>query len=142
MRFAFLLAALALAGCPDGTQPPVTSDFDDAGCKITCDKCPDGTTCVTLPYDPVCLVDCDSDGTCPGGGVCAKLQLPGLGVANQSPMCVVPLRVTACEVQTCDIAPMCQDDQTLLTPLTFKNICGWQLQHCDSGCDSANGTCK
>jgi hypothetical protein len=141
MRFSLALC-LALAAC-HGTSTPVTGHalVDDAGCQVGCDKCPIGSTCISAPYQPVCLAPCTSDGDCATGDLCAALDLPGYTL---SPVCVSPAMPMLCEPRACSVAPRCQDATTLLRPLPKQydgKACGWEVVPCVSSCDAATAQC-
>ncbi len=132
------VAAVAAAGCSNG--PPQWnggSRYDDAGCKITCDRCPDAAYCVGLPYVPVCLQACTSDADCDTG------KCTVVGTPTGPRVCVGPSSLTVCEPSTCSNPQQCLDAVTQLSPLPdTSRVCGWRPVHCDNGCDSATGSCK
>jgi hypothetical protein len=141
-RVATLLAVLALAvGCSSGgTRAPGGPLLDDAGCQVGCFKCAPLAWCVSTPYQPACLETCSKAGPCAGGGICAILDLDD---DEPQPVCVMRTSLHQCRTLSCAIEPRCRDAQTLLRPLAFKDlICGWELVHCDSGCDSATAQCN
>jgi hypothetical protein len=136
---ALTLAILVLAaGC--GSQPVgSTGGYDQFGCKIGCDKCPPQTLCVGVPYVPACLVQCLTTADCDPGFLCAVITVDfGPGV------CLGPASLMLCDPpMTCGAALECQNATTQLKPLPAGfHTCGWERIHCDSGCDSATGSCK
>ena len=134
---AFVLALLFVAGCSNGPQRPTGFGYDDMGCKLTCDKCPPQSLCVGAPYVPACLQQCQSTPDC-DSGLCAVI---GNTLAGSPRVCFGSLML--CEPTTCSNTLQCADAMTQAKPLpTSGGVCGWQMIHCDNGCDSATGSCK
>lgn len=136
-----LLSLLLLALSCNGTSTPVNGPItDDAGCQLGCFHCAPLAWCVSTPYQPACLETCASSDDCDGGGVCTILDIDE---DTPQPVCVKRTSLTQCRSLTCNIEPRCRDAQTLLRPLAFKDqICGWELVHCDSSCDSTRAQCN
>ena len=136
MRTFVLVAALLLGSCSNGPPQPTGSPYDQNGCKLICDKCPPQALCVAAPYVPVCLQQCQTTADC-DSGVCTV-------VGNDPTAARVCFGgVMVCEPATCNNPPQCFNDSTQLKPLPATGgVCGWQVIHCDSGCDSATGSCK
>jgi hypothetical protein len=130
------LVALVLVGCSSGPPQPMGFGYDDMGCKLTCDKCPPQSLCVGAPYVPACLQQCVTTADC-SSGLCAII-----GTTLAAPrVCFGSLML--CEPTTCNNTQQCADAMTQAKPLpTGGGVCGWQLVHCDNGCDSATGSCK
>jgi hypothetical protein len=134
---AVIAVAAALASCSSGPSQSNNTGYDDAGCKIGCDKCPSQTLCVGTPYVPVCLVQCVTTADC-DTGICAVLLNPG-GVR----VCIGGSALVECRPVDCMNPPQCLNETTQLKPLPNSlSACGWEPIHCDSGCDSATGSCK
>lgn len=132
---AFLVAALVLVGCANGPTPP--SAYDDMGCKLSCDKCPPQALCVGAPYVPACLQSCVTTADC-DSGLCAII-----GNSLSAPRVCYGGALMLCEPQTCSNTQQCFDAMTQAKPLPATGgTCGWQMIHCDNGCDSATGSCK
>jgi hypothetical protein len=137
MRAALVLVLVfVLAGCP--TQPAGSggSGYDEFGCKQSCDKCPSQTLCIGAPYVPVCLVQCRVTTDC-DQGICIVVGSPiGPGVCQGA--------LTLCDPPTaCTLTAQCRDANTALKPLsTATGLCAFEVVSCDSGCDSATGSCK
>lgn len=139
MRALLVAVTVALAGCPHSSAPPPPGGgYDESGCKISCDKCPPQALCVGWPYVPACLVQCTTTADCNVGETCAIILNPDSGS-----VCITPASLTECHPVDCVDPPQCLDAFTQLKPLpTRLNACGWEPIHCDSGCDSATGSCK
>jgi hypothetical protein len=138
--FLFCVLVVAGAGCGPAAQPPGSSGgYDQYGCKISCDKCPLQALCVPAPYVPMCLVQCATTADCDEtGGKCAIMTTD---IAPS--VCVGPGVLMECDPPTaCTAANECRDANTQLKPLPASYGCGWEVVHCDSGCDSATGSCK
>ena len=138
MRRFLVAAALLIAGCSNGPHHPLSENYDDMGCKLSCDNCAPKALCVGAPYVPQCLQACLTDADC-DLGTCAVILAPG-GVR----VCITANLLKACEPVTCnDETAQCLNATTALVPLPDSfNTCGWQPMHCDSGCDSATGKCN
>ena len=134
--FVLALALAVVAGCANGPPQPMGTGYDDMGCKLFCDKCPPQALCVPAPYVPVCLQQCVVTDDC-SSGVCAII-----GNSTAAPrVCYGSLML--CQPTTCSNTQQCADAMTQLKPLpTAGGVCGWQVFHCDNGCDSATGSCK
>ena len=137
---AFLVAAVIVVAAGCGSQPPgSTGGYDQYGCKISCDKCPPQTLCTGIPYVPACLVQCTSTADCDPGFICAVITV------DYAPrVCVAPSSLVLCDpAMTCAAANECHDANTQLKTLPAAyHACGWEVVHCDMGCDSATGSCK
>lgn len=134
---AVVASALFAAGC--GSQPPgSTGGYDQFGCKISCDKCPPQTLCVGSPYNPVCLIQCNLTSDCNPGQKCVVVS------SDIAPsVCIGSGALTVCHPTTCQVGNECRDAMTALVPLPSAfGACGWEVVHCDSGCDAATGSCK
>ncbi|MCU1282810.1 MAG: hypothetical protein JWM53_6356 [bacterium] len=130
----------AVASCGPSSQPPgSTGGYDQFGCKTSCDRCPMETLCVGAPNVPACLVQCRVTADCDPGLRCAIIT-----VDFAPSVCVGPSSLTLCDPPTaCTAAAECRDGMTQLKPLpTSFGACGWEVIHCDMGCDSATGSCK
>jgi hypothetical protein len=142
IKFVWAIVLVGLAGCPGSNAKFIGQIYDDAGCQIGCDRCAPLAVCVSAPYKPDCLVPCDTSSDCASGTMCAKLDSSpesfNVCLGEGAP----PL--TYCNAPaTCDRPAMCQDANTLLKPLpNLAQICGWQVIHCDSGCDSTTAKCN
>jgi hypothetical protein len=139
MRAPFvLLVALLAVGCGQAYQTVTGDGYDQYGCKESCDRCPPLALCVGSPYVPVCLVACGVTSDC-DSGTCAVIGSPS------GPSVCLVAALTLCDppVACTFTAPQCRDARTALRPLpaTFKE-CALEPVHCDSGCDSATGSCK
>ena len=138
MRTLALALLVAVAGC--SSQPAgSTGGYDQFGCKISCDHCPAQTLCVPVPYVPACLVQCTTTDDCDPGFVCAVITV------DYAPrVCVAPTSLMLCDPpMSCAAANECHDANTQLKPLApAYHACGWEVVHCDSGCDAATGSCK
>lgn len=139
VRRALALAALLLAGCSGVSQPVTGRLYDQYGCQIGCDRCAPEALCISTPYVSACLPRCIDASECGGGMKCAVID----GNMMNASVCLAPRGLTVCHDQPCPIHAQCRDDATALVPLpaTFA-VCGWSLEHCDSGCDAATGNCK
>ena len=134
---AFVIADLVLVGGSNGPTPPGGFGYDDMGCKLGCDKCPPQSLCVGAPYVPACLQQCVSTSDC-SAGLCSII---GNTLAGAPRVCFGSLML--CEPTTCSNTLQCADAMTQAKPLpSGGGICGWQMIHCDNGCDSATGSCK
>ena len=110
------------ATCSDGKINGAETDQDCGG--GTCGKCGLTLHCVRAS-------DCDS-------GLCAVI---GNTLAGSPRVCFGSLML--CEPTTCSNTLQCADAMTQAKPLpTSGGVCGWQMIHCDNGCDSATGSCK
>ncbi|HEX9103432.1 MAG TPA: hypothetical protein VF997_14570 [Polyangia bacterium] len=102
----------------------------------SCASGPPQALCVGAPYFPVCLQQCQTTADC-SSGLCAVIG------TNPSAARVCFGGLMLCEPTTCDNPAQCLDGMTQGKPLPAAGgICGWQAIHCDSGCDSATGSCK
>jgi len=141
LRFTLVAAGLVaavvgLGSCSNGPPQSNNSGYDQYGCKISCDKCPAQTLCIGTPYVPTCLVQCNSTADC-DAGICAIVLNPG------GPRVCVSTALDECHAVDCMNPPQCLNDTTQLKPLPpTLRVCGWEPIHCDSGCDSATGSCK
>lgn len=138
MRAALVVVAILVAGCGAANQPPGSggSGYDQYGCKLSCDKCPLQTLCVPAPYVATCLVACSTTSDCDTGR-CAVI-----GALGGPSVCLGTLNL--CDPPTaCTFTPQCRDAMTALValPPQFQQ-CALEPVHCDSGCDSATGSCK
>jgi hypothetical protein len=133
----WLVAAMLIAvGCSNGPPQPAGSPYDQNGCKLSCDRCPQLALCVGVPYVPVCLQACRTTPDC-DSGICAIIG------SNPAVPRVCFGSLKRCEADTCNNPPQCADASTQLKPLpAASGVCGWEVIHCDSGCDSATGSCK
>jgi hypothetical protein len=138
MRSLLVAAVVAIMSCANGPPQPAGDGYDQFGCKISCNKCPPQALCVGVPYVASCIVECASSADCDNGLTCAVIDRPG-GVR----VCIGPGSLMLCEPSTCSNPPQCLNDSTQLKPLPAGfSSCGWEPIHCDSGCDSATGSCK
>ena len=137
-RALFVATAIILGSCASGPAQPAGNGYDDMGCEISCAKCPPLALCVGVPYVTMCRVACTSTADCDTGETCAVIGMP-MGVR----VCIGPSTLKLCEASTCSNPPQCADAMTQLKPLPPSfSACGWEPIHCDSGCDSATGSCK
>jgi len=135
-----LLAAAAMAACTGSSQPPTGPAYDQFGCQLGCARCAPEAECISSPYLPACLPRCGEGYNCAPGEKCTVLV--GRDDAD-STVCVAPTTLTVCHDPGCQIAPRCRDDMTQLKPLPQGfTACGWEVVHCDSGCDNTSGNCK
>jgi hypothetical protein len=136
------IGLFGLTGCPSSSAKFIGEIYDDAGCQEGCDRCPPLAVCISAPYQPACLSPCSTVADCASGQMCAKLD----SSPESFNVCVGGAGgvLTYCSVPaTCDRPAMCQDANTLLTPLpNLARICGWAVTHCDSGCDSTTAKCN
>ena len=130
-----LVAVAIVAGCAPQGSNVTGGGYDDAGCKFTCDRCPPQTVCVGIPYVPACLVQCRATSDC-DTGICVVV---GEGVGPSGGLLAF---CSGHPVDCSNITPQCRDAMTQLKPLPKTSaVCGWEVIHCDSGCDSATGSC-
>ena len=113
--------------------------YDEFGCKVGCDRCAPEARCISAPYVSACLARCTSVADCGGGEKCVLV----VGNESGSPVCLAAAQLVVCHAPDCQILARCRDDATVLRPLPKAfSVCGWELVHCDSGCDATTGNCK
>jgi hypothetical protein len=133
---AFVVVVVVVVGCAPVGSNVTGAGYDDAGCKLSCDRCPPLALCVGVPYVPTCLIQCHNPGDC-DVGTCVVVGTP-----TGPTVCLAPVQI--CRPVECgDLVAQCRDAMSELEPLPKSSpLCGWKVVHCDSGCDSATGSCK
>lgn len=150
--WSFALGLVIVAACAGCGGEPVgggahtvdmapAPDLDPA-CPMQCGSCAAGDFCFQGSFaaqlPSFCAHGCADDRDCANGEKCATLF-----AALQPSVCVSPTAPIGCGVRApgwhCDLlGPTCKDDHTLSRPFSqpANGICGWELVHCDAGCDA------
>jgi hypothetical protein len=140
----FTVAAVAavtalFAACTGVSQPVVGPTYDEFGCKVGCDRCAPEAACISAPYVAACVARCDSAADCNVGEKCAVVA----GYETRPAVCLAARQLVVCHAPDCQLLARCRDDSTALKPLSAQSTaCGWEVVHCDSGCDPTTGNCK
>jgi hypothetical protein len=137
---AVVVAVAGLVGSCTGVSQPVTgATYDEFGCKVGCDRCAAESVCISAPYVAACIARCDSAADCNPAEKCAVVA----GYEGRPPVCLGARQLVVCHAPDCQLLARCRDDSTALKPLSTQfTACGWEVVHCDSGCDPMTGNCK
>jgi hypothetical protein len=139
VRVAVAVVALLVAACNGASQPVTGAVYDEFCCKVGCDRCAPEAQCISSPYISACLSRCTGAADCSPAEKCTLVA----GSENRSPVCLTTTALMVCHAPDCQIIARCRDDSMALKPLPRSfTACGWELVHCDSGCDPTTGDCK